>query len=99
VIIVTRLVLLAMMAVAGCGPVSQETAEKQCFERARLAQQPRGTVAVGGGSGGVKSEVEVEITTDFLLGRDPSQVYETCVFNKTGRMPDQPVYMRPGWRN
>jgi hypothetical protein len=90
--------MAALLALAACGPVSLKTAEYQCFERARLAQQPRGTVAVGAGTGGFKSKVEVEITSDFLQGRDPSQVYETCVVEKAGQLPTVPLYSRPDWK-
>ena len=87
-----------LLALSACGPVSQATAEQQCYERARLAQQPRGEVALGAGTGGLKSRVEVEITSDFLQGRDPSQVYETCVVEKTGQLPSRPLYLRDDWK-
>ena len=41
--------------------------------------------------------VEVEITSDYLLGKDPSAVYESCVMSKTGQAPSRPLYMRPDW--
>ncbi len=89
--------ILACAGLAACGPVSVENAESQCFERARLAESPRGRVAVGVGTGGLKSDVEVEITSDFIQGRDPSQVYETCVVQKSGQLPRVPLYLRPDW--
>ncbi len=39
--------LLVPLALAACGPMTVQQAERQCFERARLAQQPRGEVAFG----------------------------------------------------
>lgn len=79
--------------------MSMAEAERQCFERARLAQQPRGEVGFGVGTGGRKmAAVEVEITSDYLLGKDPSAVYETCVMAKTGEAPSRPLYMRPDWK-
>ena len=37
---------------AACGPVTVEQAEADCFRTAQLASHPRGTVALGLGSGG-----------------------------------------------
>lgn len=93
------LALLFTAALSACGPVSLAEAERQCFERARLAQQPRGEVALGVGSGGrAVGAFEVEVTSDFLTGRDPSAVYETCVVSRSGQPPSRPLYSRPDWR-
>lgn len=79
--------------------MSVAEAERQCFERARLAQQPRGEVTLGVGSGGKRAAgVELEISSDYLLGRDPSAVFESCVMQKTGEPPTRPLYQMPGWR-
>lgn len=94
-----RTTLPLLLCLAACGPMSMAEAERQCFERARLAQQPRGEVGFGVGTGGRKmAAVEVEITSDYLLGKDPSAVYETCVMAKTGEAPSRPLYMRPDWK-
>ena len=88
-----------LLLLAACGPISLAEAERQCFDRARLAQQPRGEVAVGVGSGGrAVGAFEVEVTGDFLRGRDPSAVYETCVMSKSGEPPSRPLYARPDWK-
>jgi hypothetical protein len=74
-------------------------AERQCFERARLAKQPRGEVSVGASSDGrTAAGLELNVSSDFLLGRDPSAVYEMCVMQKAGEPPSRPLYMRPDWR-
>ncbi|MCU0902519.1 MAG: hypothetical protein MUE83_01415 [Tabrizicola sp.] len=87
------------LVLAGCGPISLAQAERQCFERARLAQQPRGEVTVGAGSGGrTAASLELNVSSDFLLGKDPAAVYETCVMSKAGEPPSRPLYMRPDWR-
>ena len=89
--------LLSMLA--ACGPMTLAEAERQCFERARLAQQPRGEIAVGVGSGGRKAAgIGLEISSDYLFGKDPSAVYESCVMSKAGEPPSRPLYMRPDWR-
>lgn len=93
-----RLALLLPL-LAACGPISVAEAERQCFERARLAQQPRGEVMIGVGSGGRRAAgVEVEISSDYLMGRDPAAVYETCVMSKSGEPPSRPLYARPDWK-
>lgn len=93
-----RLVPLALLLLAACGPIPLAQAERQCVERARLAQQPRGEVSLGVGSGGrVAGGVELEITSDFLMGRDPSAVFETCVMQKSGQLPSRPLSQMPGW--
>ena len=58
-----------------------------------------GEIAVGVGSGGRKAAgIELEVSSDYLLGKDPSAVYETCVMSKAGEPPSRPLYMRPDWR-
>jgi hypothetical protein len=92
-----RLIMLTLLA--ACGPISVQEAERQCFERARLAQQPRGEVAVGVGSNGKTSAgLELTVTSDFLTGKDPSQVYDSCVMAKSGEPPSRPLYARPDWK-
>ncbi|MFD2104649.1 hypothetical protein ACFSKJ_14685 [Tabrizicola soli] len=94
-----RLALIPCLLLLACGPMTMAEAERQCFERARLAQQPRGTLGVGVGSGGhAAGAVELEVSSDFLLGRDPSAIYETCVMARTGEPPSRPLYARPDWK-
>ncbi len=95
--ILAPIALLSLLA--ACGPMSMAEAERQCFERARLASKPRGEVGFGVASGGRKAAgIELEISSDYLLGKDPSAVYESCVMSKTGQAPSRPLYMRPDWR-
>ena len=89
-----------LMLLVACGPVSVQQAEKACFERARLAQHPRGTVGVGINSNGKPGGVlDVQISSDYLQGRDPSAVYDQCVVQKSGQMPSQPLYSRSDWKS
>ena len=90
--------LFPLILLAGCGPMSLESAERECFERARLAQQPRGTFIVGAGSDGGFAGLDVTISSDYLSGRDPSAVYESCVMSKAGQPPSRPLYAMPGWK-
>lgn len=90
--------LLLPLGLAACGPVSVERAEVMCQDRARLAAAPRGEVGFGIGSDGrTASNLKVEISSDYIAGRDPSAVYDACVYQKSGQPPRLPLYMRPDW--
>lgn len=95
-----RALLLGLPVILlGCGPIPLAQAERECFQRARLAQQPRGEVAVGIGSDGrTRTRFEATVTSDFLQGRDPSAVYDSCVVQKSGEFPSRPLYSFPEWR-
>jgi hypothetical protein len=91
---------LALVALlAGCGPMTVQQAERECFDRARLAQAPRGMVKVGTTSEGkAAGGLSLSVSTDYVLGKDPSAVYETCVMAKSGEPPSRPLYERPDWK-
>ncbi|MEZ5778691.1 MAG: hypothetical protein R3E44_10050 [Paracoccaceae bacterium] len=86
------------VALGACGPMTVERAERECFEQARLAAHPRGMVAVGAGSGGPAAKVKLSISSDFIQGKDPSALYDACVYRKSGQPPGRPLYTRPDWR-
>lgn len=91
--------LLALSLLVGCGPMTLAEAERQCFDRAWLAQQPRGEVSVGMNSDGQTiGGLELEVSSDYLMGRDPSAVFESCVMAKVGQPPSRPLYDMPGWK-
>ncbi|WP_376874733.1 hypothetical protein [Albirhodobacter sp. R86504] len=83
---------------AACGPVPVEQAEEICLRDAELAAAPRGEVGVGIGSGGARSTIKLELSGDYLTGRDPSQVYARCVSNKSGQLPTRPLTSRTDWK-
>ncbi len=92
----TRFFALLPLVLIACGPVSLAQAEAECVERARLAQQPRGTIEIGVNSdGSTYLGGEVGISSDYLQGADPSQVYDQCVFQRSGQMPSRPFYTLP----
>lgn len=94
-----RIALILPVLVVACGPIPVQEAEKQCFERARLAQQPRGNVAFGVGSDGqAAGSFDVTVTSDFLMGRDPAAVYDICVQQKSGQAPTRSLYSFPEWK-
>ena len=87
-----------LLPLAACGPMSVQNAEAMCFERARLASQPRGEVAAGISNGKPAGGFKIEISSDYLLRRDPSAVYDQCVLQKSGQAPSQPLYSRTDWK-
>lgn len=93
--------LLATAFLAGCGPLPLQDAEEVCLEDARAATAPRGSVGVGvgTGSGGPRtfSRFEVSVSSDYIMGRDPAQVYASCVQRRAGQPPSRPLYDQPGW--
>ena len=80
-----------LAALAACGPVDPEMVQRRCEERARQAQGPSGRVTVGVNSeSGPYVSGEIGITADAIAGRDPIEVYEECVFARTGALPTRP---------
>ncbi len=85
---------IAVLAVipAACGPVSPELAARQCEERARAAAGPTGYVGFGfNDRGETRSKASITITSDFIRGIDPHEVYGSCVRQKTGQDPIRPL--------
>ena len=93
-----------LAALAACGPIPVEQAERVCLRDAELAQRPRGEVVLGVGSGshgrrgGFGGAVDLEISSDYIMQRDPSDVFNRCVVNRSGRTPTRVLADQPGWR-
>lgn len=91
--------LMPLIAVlAACGPVSVQQAERICMRDAQLAERPRGNVVVGGGTGGAFGRIEMDISSDYIMRRDPSDVFNRCVLRRSGQMPERVLADQPGWR-
>lgn len=90
------LVPFVLLPLAGCGPVPLEQAEQQCLAQARAAEGPQGSVSVQvDNKGNVSTGFEIGVSSDYVSGRDPSQVYDECVMRAAGQMPRQPYYTVP----
>ena len=87
-----------LLLLAACGPIPVADAERICLDRARDAAGLHGEVAMGVSGGKAVSRVRLDISTDYLAGRDPSAVYDQCVLQKSGQPPRQPLTSRPDWR-
>jgi len=93
-IVIYAVVAFGLTACTDPKPVSVEQAMAQCTERARAAVKPDVSVGVGIGVGHkVRTGVGIGIgmSTDYLKGTDPYEVYETCVVAKSGVKPTAPL--------
>lgn len=85
------LVPTTALTLAACAPMSLQEAERQCYREARLAQGPSGEVRMGvaTGPGGTRpvGGLSVDISSDWLAGRDPEQVWRGCVHRRSGQLP------------
>lgn len=82
------------LGLAACSntPPTPEQAADRCEERARGAQGPKVGVTVGANSNsGAFGGASIGVTSDFLRGRDPLEVYESCVIDLTGELPIRPA--------
>lgn len=80
---------------AACTPLSPQQAADRCEDRARAAQAPEGEVTIGTNSDtGAFASGSVSVSSDFLRGRDPVALYESCVFRLTGELPIRPPRLR-----
>ena len=87
---------LAVLSVAACGPIPVDVAMRQCVEPARLAQHPRGSVGiVADNHGNIGTSVTIGISTDYLQGRDPNEVFASCVRGRSGQEPLYPFSSMP----
>jgi hypothetical protein len=43
---------------------------------------------------GAYTDAAIGVTSDYLSGRDPMEVYRTCVFERTGGDPIRPPRLR-----
>ena len=86
-----RLALASLLVLAACSTVTPERAAQRCEERAQAAMGPQGNVTVGvnSQSGGFASG-NITFSSDYLAGRDPYEVYRTCVIDMTGQEPYRP---------
>jgi hypothetical protein len=85
--------VVLLLALAACGPVSPRLAADQCEQRARAALGPTGEVYLGVASGikGPAWGAKVGVSSDFIEGRDPFEVYDSCVRQLSGQGPIRPL--------
>jgi hypothetical protein len=92
-------VLAVVLGLAACGPIPVEQAERVCLDEARRAAGPTGKIGLGVTSDqGARARARVGISSDWILGRDPSAIFDRCVLQRSGQMPTRPLAAQPGWR-
>jgi hypothetical protein len=85
-----RATFFAPLFLLACGPVPVEQAERQCLDRARMAQKPKVEVSFGlNNRGEVLTGGSFGISTDYIAGRDPSAVFNECVKSQSGQFPNR----------
>jgi hypothetical protein len=88
------------LGIAGCAtaPVPVEEAEMTCLRDARDAVRPRTEIGLGLGSDGYRGGyVGVELSSDYIMGRSPADVFDACVRRRSGHAPNRPLNEQPGW--
>ena len=93
-IVISAIAATGLAACTKPEPITVEQAMAQCTERAHAAVKPDVSVGVGVGVGHkVRTGVGIGIgvSTDYLKGTDPNEVYETCVVAKSGVKPTAPL--------
>lgn len=94
--VLLRVLLLPVLLLTACGPIPVGQAERACLQSARLAEQPRGEVGIGIDSDGdTRGILDVTVSSNWILNRDPSDVYARCVLQRSGQMPSRPYYSLP----
>lgn len=84
-------------ACAPSGPLPLDQAERRCLREARAAAGPRGVAEARLGPGVSLFGVGVVVSSDWLQGRDPAEVFDTCVHRLAGVAPSRPLARQPGW--
>lgn len=86
--------MVGLLGVAACGPTSPELAAKLCEDRAKAATGPTGLVGISARSDGTtRARLKLGVTSDYLYGRDPYDVYDSCVRQKSGQGPIRPLIL------
>lgn len=79
--------VLAFLPLIACGPVPIDQAERECASRAHLAQKPQSSIGILFNSNGTTQVGgSIGISTDYLKGRDPNDVFRACVQDRAGQV-------------
>lgn len=76
---------IAFLPLIACVPVTLDQAERACAPRAHLAQKPQTSIGVQFNSDGTRQiGGSFGVSTDYLKGRDPNDVFRACVQDRSG---------------
>ncbi|PCD77957.1 hypothetical protein [Pseudothioclava arenosa] len=85
---------VAGLILAACGPIPVHEAERICAQQV-LNKPLSGEAKVGiNQDGHAITDIDMTLSLDALMGRDPNEVYSRCVYNRSGQLPTRPLYSR-----
>ena len=88
------ILIAGLVALGACTPSPPPTPQQvaaRCDAQARAAAGPTGEALFGVTSGkGTVSRVAVNLSADYLTGRDPAAVYAECYSRLSGAAPTIP---------
>lgn len=93
------LLAVGALALTACGPVPVSVAEDQCLRIAERTRPLSGEAKIGiNQDGKAIYDIDAELSLGSLTGRDPNEVYNSCVYQKSGQLPTRPLYSRTEWK-
>ena len=79
------------LALAACGPIPVDQAEAQCRE---MLTPVSGEAKIGVNQDRAVYDIDMKLQVSTMMGGDPSNAYNRCVYNKSGQFPTRPYYSR-----
>ena len=79
-----KLFLTSLIAlIGGCAtntsePLSLKQIESICKKKQMEASKPMTNISLGTGSEGPKYQIGITMSSDFIAGRNPEEVYKDC---------------------
>lgn len=96
---ILALATLSLAGLAACGPQTVQQAERSCLDDARLSIRPQTSIGIGISTGGRSAVgISTSLSSDYLRGSDPADVFDRCVLRRSGELPTRPLAAQPGWR-
>ena len=75
--------LFLLISLGGCAtnstkPLTKKEIENICKKKKREASKPMTNVSLATGSEGPKYQIGITMSSDYITGRDPEEVYQEC---------------------
>ena len=62
-------------------PLTQKQIESICQKKKIQATKPTTNVSLATGSEGPKYQIGITMSSDYIAGRDPNEVYKQCIMS------------------
>ena len=62
-------------------PLTQEQIESICQKKKIEATKPTTNLSLATGSEGPKYQIGITMSSDYIAGRDPNEVYKQCIMS------------------